>query len=54
MIAIKSKIVFLQHGITKDDLSYVHYNNAKFWLFITTTKREEYIEGYSSVTKELR
>ena len=38
---LKNRRVFLQHGITKDDLSYVHYNNAKFWLFITTTKREQ-------------
>lgn len=37
----KNKRVFLQHGITKDDLPYVHYNKAKFWLFITTTRREQ-------------
>lgn len=38
---LKNKRVFLQHGITKDDLPYVHYDKAKFWLFVTTTKREQ-------------
>lgn len=40
----KKKIVFLQHGIIKDDLPYIHHNQANFSLFATTTKREyEYV-----------
>lgn len=43
---LKNKRVFLQHGIIKDDLPYVHYDKAKFWLFVTTTKREQdYVSG---------
>lgn len=37
---IKKKSVFLQHGIIKDDLPYVHANQAKFSLFTTSTTRE--------------
>ncbi len=37
---LKNKRVFLQHGIIKDDLPYVHYKNAKFSLFTTSVKRE--------------
>jgi len=36
--------VFLQHGVIKDDLPFVYYKNAKFRLFICSTKREyEYV-----------
>lgn len=41
---LKNKRVFLQHGIIKDDLPYVHYKNAKFSMFTTSTKQEyEYV-----------
>ena len=37
----KFKFVFLQHGITKDDLSkWLHKQNKNIKLFVTTTKRE--------------
>ncbi len=32
--------VFLQHGITKDDLPYVYYKNARFSLFSVSTEQE--------------
>ncbi|HBI60153.1 MAG TPA: teichoic acid biosynthesis protein B [Lachnospiraceae bacterium] len=36
--------VFLQHGITKDDASFLHYENSKISLFVTSTQREyEYV-----------
>lgn len=36
--------VFLQHGITKDDVSFLHYENSKISLFVTSTQREhEYV-----------
>ena len=42
---LKNKRVFLQHGVIKDDLPYVHYENAKFRLFICGAKDEyEYIK----------
>jgi hypothetical protein len=41
---IKHKIIFLQHGVIKDDLPYVHYENAKFKMFTTSVQREyEYV-----------
>lgn len=40
----KNTRVFLQHGIIKDDLPFVHYENAKFAMFVTSTQREyEYV-----------
>lgn len=36
----KNLRVFLQHGIIKDDLSFVHYENSKISLFVTSTQRE--------------
>ncbi len=39
---LKNKRVFLQHGVIKDDLPYVHYKNAKFRLFVCGGK-DEYI-----------
>lgn len=42
----KNTRVFLQHGIIKDDLPFVHYENAKFSMFVTSTKREyDYVKG---------
>lgn len=32
--------VFLQHGVSKDDLPFVHYGEAKFSLFVTSAKDE--------------
>lgn len=41
---LKNKRVFLQHGVIKDNLPYVHYKNAKFSMFTTSTKKEyEYV-----------
>lgn len=38
--------IFLQHGITKDDLKFAYYKNARFRLFICGAKREyEYIKN---------
>lgn len=40
----KNTRVFLQHGIIKDDLPFVHYEHAKFAMFVTSTQREyEYV-----------
>lgn len=39
--------VFLQHGIIENDLSFVHYENAKFSMLVTSTRREyEYVRDY--------
>lgn len=40
-IGIYKKSVFLQHGVIKDDLPYVHADNAKFSLFATSTSSEQ-------------
>lgn len=32
--------VFLQHGVIKDDLPFVHFKNARFKYFVTSAKRE--------------
>ena len=37
---LKNRRVFLQHGIIKDNLPYVHYENAKFSLFTVSVERE--------------
>lgn len=37
---LRSKRIFLQHGITKDNLPYINYKNAKFSLFICGAKKE--------------
>lgn len=37
---IKNKRIFLQHGIIKDNLPYLHYKNAKLSMFTVSTKRE--------------
>lgn len=44
---IKNKRFFLQHGIIKDNLPFLHYKNAKFSMFTVSTKRE-----YDYVVKE--
>lgn len=43
----KNTRVFLQHGIIKDDLPFVHYEHAKFALFVTSAQREyEYVRDH--------
>ena len=37
---IKNKRMFLQHGIIKDNLPYLHYKNTKMSFFTVSTKRE--------------
>lgn len=44
---IKNKRIFLQHGIIKDNLPYLHYKNAKVSMFTVSVKRE-----YDYVVKE--
>jgi len=42
---LRSKRIFLQHGIIKDDLKFVYYNTCKFDLFVTSAKPEyEYVK----------
>lgn len=51
---LKNTRIFLQHGIIKDDMPWLHYENTKMRMFVTSTKREcDYIthtygypEGY--------
>ena len=43
---LKNKRVFLQHGITKDNIKAFYYDVCKFSLFVTAVSREsEYIEN---------
>lgn len=37
---IKNTRIFLQHGIIKDDMPFLHYKNTKMRMFVTSTKRE--------------
>ena len=37
---LKNTRVFLQHGIIKDDMDWLHYENTKMKMFVTSTKRE--------------
>ena len=37
---LKNTRVFLQHGIIKDDLPFLHYENTKLSLFMCSTKQE--------------
>ena len=37
---LKNKRIFLQHGITMNNVSFVNYKNSKFRLFICAAKRE--------------
>lgn len=42
---IRNNRVFLQHGITKDDLNWLYYKETKFDLFVCGAKREyEYVK----------
>lgn len=49
---VKHKIIFLQHGIIKDNLPYIHFKNAKFKMFTTSVEREyQYVKdnfGYKN------
>lgn len=38
---LKNTRIFLQHGIIKDDMAWLHYENTKMKLFVTSTKREQ-------------
>ncbi|MBD5403770.1 MAG: teichoic acid biosynthesis protein B [Treponema sp.] len=48
---LRSKRIFLQHGIIKDDMKSLYYDVCKFSLFITSAQREqnfvEHTFGYS-------
>ena len=37
---LRNTRVFLQHGIIKDDMDWLHYENTKMTRFVTSTKRE--------------
>lgn len=37
---LKNVRVFLQHGIVKDDLPFLHFENSKMKMFVTSTERE--------------
>ena len=37
---LKNTRIFLQHGIIKDDLSYLYYKNTKMRMFVTSVPRE--------------
>ena len=51
---LKNTRVFLQHGIIKDDMDWLHYENTKMRMFVTSVEREYrflsetfgYPEGY--------
>jgi len=44
---LKNTRVFLQHGVIKDDLPYIHYKNTKFRLFVCGAKAEyEYVREH--------
>ena len=51
---LRNTRVFLQHGIIKDDMDWLHYENTKMRMFVTSTEREYrflcekfgYPEGY--------
>lgn len=50
---IRSKQIFLQHGITKDDMKSLYHNVCRFSLFVTSVQREyDFIEntfGYKNL-----
>lgn len=49
---IRKKVVFLQHGVIKDDLPYVHARNANFSMFVTSARREyEYVREHFGYKK---
>ena len=37
---LKNRRVFLQHGVTKDDLPFLHYDKAKLWMFCCAAEPE--------------
>ena len=37
---LKNRRVFLQHGVTKDDLPFLHEDKAKFWMFCCAAEPE--------------
>ena len=37
---LKNTRVFLQHGIIKDDMPWLHYENTRMKMFVTSTERE--------------
>ena len=37
---LKNTRIFLQHGIIKDDMPWLHYENTKMNMFVTSTERE--------------
>lgn len=37
---LRNRRVFLQHGIIKDDIPFLHYENTKMRLFVCSTERE--------------
>lgn len=37
---LKNKRVFLQHGVTKDDVPFLHRDRANFWMFCCAAKPE--------------
>lgn len=48
----KNKRVFLQHGVTMNNITYAHWQNARFALFITSTGREQkFVENYFGYPK---
>ena len=41
----KNTRVFLQHGVVKDDLEFLHYKNSKITMFVCSTQQEyEYVK----------
>ena len=43
---LKNRRVFLQHGVTKDDLPFLHYDKAKLWMFCCAAEPEyEFIKN---------
>lgn len=44
---LRNKRAFLQHGIIKDNLPYVHYKNARFSMFTVSTQKEfDYVNNH--------
>lgn len=42
---LKNTRIFLQHGITKDDMEFLHYKNTKIRMFVCAVEREQqYVE----------
>ena len=42
---LRNRRVFLNHGVTMSDNGYLHYENAKMWMFVTSNREErDYVE----------